>query len=239
MIEINLIPDVKRELLRAQRARSIVISGAILTSIVAAAVVVVMLVYIYGVQSLRHYTLDQDIKSQSSELSKVEDLSKILTIQNQLATMKDLNDKKQIDSRIFNVLSAVVPPEPNSVKLSRVTIDNTASKITLEGQTRAFDSMEVFKKTLDSAVIVYTDNNEQKSVKLADSLDAGDVSYGSNANNEKVIVFTLTFAYPAELFSPKTTNPVIKLSVNGNVTDSYLGVPRSIFTEPAKKEGGQ
>ena len=73
MIEINLIPDVKRELLRAQRARSIVISGAILTSIVAAAVVVVMLVYIYGVQSLRHYTLDQDIKSQSSELSKVED----------------------------------------------------------------------------------------------------------------------------------------------------------------------
>lgn len=104
MIEINLIPDVKRELLRAQRARSIVISGAILTSIVAAAVVVVMLVYIYGVQSLRHYTLDQDIKSQSSELSKVEDLSKILTIQNQLTTMKDLNDKKQIDSRIFNVL---------------------------------------------------------------------------------------------------------------------------------------
>ncbi len=237
MIEINLIPDVKRELLRAQRVRSIVISGAIVTSIVAAGVVIAMLVYIYGVQSLRHYTLDQDIKSQSSELSKVEDLSKILTIQNQLATMQNLNDKKQIDSRIFNVLSAVVPPEPNTVKISRVTIDNAASKITLEGQTRAFDSMEVFKKTLDSAVIVYAENNEEKTIKLVDSLDAGDISYGSNANNEKVIVFTLTFDYPTELFSPKTTNPVIKLSTNGNVTDSYLGIPRSIFAEPAKKEG--
>jgi len=237
MIEINLIPDVKQELLRAQRVRAVVISGAILTSIIAGGIIVLLLVYIYGFQSIRHYALDNDIKTQNQELSKVEDLSKILTIQNQLAVMSDLNSQKKVDSRIFEVLSAVVPPEPNTVQISQVNVDNEASTITLEGQTRAFDSMEVFKKTLESAIIVYTQDGQQQEVKLASSLDAGDVSYGSNANNEKVIVFTLTFEYPEQLFSSKISNMSIKLSVDGNVTDSYLGIPRSIFTERATETG--
>lgn len=233
MIEINLIPDVKQELLKAQRFRAVVISSAIVTGIVAIGAIVLLLVYIYGVQSLRHYSLDETIKTESTKLSKVEDLSKILTIQNQLATMKELSANKKIDSRIFDVLTAVVPPAPNAVQLSSVNVDNETSTITLEGQTRAFDSMEVFKKTLDSAVIVYTQDGEEKTVKLATSMDSGDVTYGSNANNEKVVVFLLKFEYPEELFSTIASTISIKLSVNGNVTDSYLGIPRSIFTQPA------
>lgn len=231
MIEINLIPDVKQELLRAQRVRAIVISSSILTAIIAGSLIVLLLVYIYGVQSIRHYALDEEIKKQDAQLSKVEDLSKILTIQNQLAKMNELNANKKIDSRVFDVLSAVVPP--NSVQISKVDVNNETSTITLEGQAIAFDKMEIFKKTLDSAMIVYTKDGEEQEVKLASTLDTGNISYGSNANNEKVIVFTLTFEYPEELFTPEISQLAIKLSVNGNVTDSYLGIPRSIFTTPA------
>lgn len=49
MIEINLIPDVKQELLKAQRTRSMVVSIAIISSIAAASVVVLLLVYIFVV----------------------------------------------------------------------------------------------------------------------------------------------------------------------------------------------
>ncbi len=233
MIEINLVPDVKQELLRAQSMRAAVISGAILTSIIAGAVVVVLALYVYGVQTVRSNFVSGEIKDQYKTLSEVKDLSKVLTIQNQLATMSELNGNKKIDSRIFSVVSAVVPPAPNEVQISEITINAADGLISFEGQTRAFDSMEVFKKTLDSAIVVYNDGSEEQSVKLASNLDTGEVTYGENATNEKVLMFTISFEYPEELFSSAIKDITVKLSVNGNVTDSYLGIPRSIFTERA------
>ena len=235
MIEINLIPDVKQELLRAQATRAAVISASIITSIVAGGVVVALLLYVFGVQAVRSTLVTNEINKQYAALSKVEDLSKILTIQKQLSSISTLNDSKRIDSRMFGVLSAVVPPAPNEVKISQININADESIITLEGQTRAYDSMEVFKKTLDSAMVVYKQDGEEKTVKLTDSLDAGDVSYGENAQGEKVLMFSISFTYPEELFAPTSEDVIIKLSVNGNVTDSYLGIPRSIFAERAKE----
>lgn len=239
MIEINLVPDVKQELLRAKRARSLVITGAIVTSIIAGSIVAILLIYIYGIQSIRHVTLDNDINKQNEQFVKVEDLSKILTIQNQLATISELNSQKKIDSRIFETLAAVVPPQPNSVQISRINIDNEASTITLEGQTATFDSMEVFQKTLNSALITYMKDEVPQETQLVKSLTMGDVAYGSNSSGEKVIIFALTFEYAEELFSPDISTIGIKLSLDGNVTDSYLGIPRSIYTSPAVKEGDQ
>ncbi|MGH7218580.1 MAG: hypothetical protein ACREGE_04020 [Candidatus Microsaccharimonas sp.] len=235
MIEINLVPDVKQELLRAQSMRAAVISGAILTSIIAGAVVVLLALYVYGVQTVRSGLVSDEIKTQYKTLSEVKDLSKVLTIQNQLAKMSELNDNKKIDSRIFSVVSAVVPPAPNEVQISQIDINSADGIISFEGQTRAYDSMEVFKKTLDSAIVVYQEDGQEQTVKLAATLDTSEVSYGENANGEKVLMFTISFEYPEELFSPAIKEVTIKLSVDGNVTDSYLGIPRSIFAERAKE----
>lgn len=155
MIEINLIPDVKQELLRAQRARTTVITFSIFTSIIAAGVLVVLALYVFGVQTVRSALLDSQISSGSSELSKVEDLSKILTIQNQLDKISTLNDNKNMDSRLFDMLSAVTPTGANKVQFSQINIDSENSSIRLEGQTNAYDSMEVFKKTVASGIIEY------------------------------------------------------------------------------------
>lgn len=236
MIEINLIPDVKRELLKAQRARTYVISGAIVTSIIAVGVVVLLLVYILAVQGIRETRLNDDITRENASLSEVKDLSKILTIQNQLATMSTLNAEKKVDSRIFDVVAAIVPPEPNSVAISGINLDADTKTITLEGQTRAFDSMEVFKKTIDNAIVEYTEDGNVTSVPLADKIDTGNISYGTDENNNKVVIFTISFTYPEQLFSTKNTGVTIKLSVNGNVTDSYIGIPRSVFATPAVKD---
>lgn len=233
MIEINLVPDVKQELIRAQRARAAVVSGAIITSIVAVSIMVLLIVYIISFQNIRHSNLDKDIVTKSGELAQVEDLPEMLTIQNQLSKIGDLNNSKKMNSRVFDMLEAVLPPAPNSVRISQVAVDNDKSTITLEGQTGAFDSMEVFKKTLESAVINYLEDGEGREVKLVTNLDIGEATFGSNANNEKVVVFMVTFEYPLELFSPTIPAISIKLNAGGNVTDSYLGIPRSIFTEPA------
>jgi len=238
MIEINLIPDVKRELLQAQRMRATVISVSIITSIAAAGVVVALLLYIYGVQNVRGFVLDNSIKDGNTELEKTEDLSKMLTIQNQLAKITEFNSQKVMSSRVFDTLSAVIPPAPNDVKVSLVSIDSTLGNIRIEGQTRGYDSMEVFKKTLDSGVIEYTDPNPVdggvKTDKLASAISIGEASYGEDSTGGRVLRFTLTFKYSDKLFSPDVPDITYKLRVDGNVTDSYLGIPKSIFTEKAK-----
>jgi Tfp pilus assembly protein PilN len=233
MIEINLIPDVKRELLKAQRTRTAVITGSITASIIAGALVAALVVYVYGVQTVRSAILDGQIKDGDAKLAKVEDLSKILTIQNQLGQISTLNSEKNIDSRLFDVLAAVIPPEPNNVSVSLVSIDAETETIRIEGQTRGYDSMEVFKKTLDSAIFDYQEDGETSSDKLASNISVSDTSYGENNDNQKVLRFVLTFTYSEKIFSPDVTNVLIKLSVNGNVTDSYLGIPKGIFTERA------
>src|SRR5665648_1216883 len=79
MISINLVPDVKQELIRAQRVRSAVISLAIVAGIIVIAVVVVLSVYVFAVQTVRSSLADNSIKSESKTLSDVPDLSDALT----------------------------------------------------------------------------------------------------------------------------------------------------------------
>src|SRR5690349_17088201 len=104
MIEINLVPDVKQELLKAQRVRASVISVAILVGIVAVGIVVALAMWVFAVQAARDVVADNTIKKQSQDLSKVEDVSNTLTIQNQLSKLSAMHDDKHIDSRIFDVL---------------------------------------------------------------------------------------------------------------------------------------
>lgn len=245
MIEINLIPDVKQELLRAQRTRSAVISISIFTSFIALGVVVLLLGYMYGVQWARGAYLDTQITDKGKELTKVDDLSQILTIQNQLATITKLNDSKNMSSRIFEVISAVTPPESNAVSFSQITVTPTVKssktskttstaggQIHLEGQTTGYDSMEVFKKIIGNTVFEYTIDGKKATTNLASNINTTDISYGEDAEGKKVLRFTLSFDYPTELLSPKASAISYKLNVNGNVTDSYLGIPR--FADRAK-----
>lgn len=238
MIQINLVPDVKQELLKAQRMRSMVVSISIITSIVSVAVVVVLLVYVYGIQFGRNVYLDNQIKNKSADLAKVEDLSRMVTIQNQLGKVSTLNEEKTVSSRVFDMLSAVLPPEPNSVKISQVDVNTDEKTIRLEGQTRGYDSMEVFKKTVASAVVQLPKEGDDAEaadpLTLASDINTTDVSFGEDTDGNKVLRFVMTFTYAEELFSTKVGVVSIKLNVNGNVTDSYLGLPKSIFAQPAK-----
>jgi hypothetical protein len=238
MIEINLVPDVKQELIRARMARSAVISGSIIAIIVAAGVVVVLSIYVFGVQTVRGAVADASIKSGSDKLASVNDLSKILTIQNQLTKMSSLNDNKKIDSRVFDLLQAIIPPSPNEVKVSSLVVDATAGTVMFQGQTPGYPSLEAFKKTIGAANVHFKDSGgTQTDVVLATNLSISNVSYGEDASGGKVLRFNVSFTYAPELFSPATVDPTIVLINGGNVTDSYVGIPKSIFTDRATDAG--
>lgn len=274
MIEINLIPDVKRELLRAQRMRNTVISISIITSIAAGAVVVLLALYVFGVQAARGAVLDNQVKNKSTELSQVEDLSKILTIQNQLASINDLSQKKLVSSRLFDMISAVTTTGNDQVSFSQISLSPTVEEATgaatgaddgtgtgpatgtgtdtgtsgpvggtilIEGQVSSYSGMEALKKTIENTSIVVTSTEEgvePQLIPIASNVSTTDMSYGEDSSGKRVVRFTISFEYAGELFASHGVSGVaFKRTINGNVTDSYLGIPR--FAERAKDvEGG-
>lgn len=238
MIEINLVPDVKQELIKAQRVRASVISIAILVGIVALGVVVMLAIWVFGVQTARNVITDNTIKSESQKLSGVEDISSTLTIQNQLSKLTQMHDSKHIDSRLFDILTTINPPEPNNVAITKLSLSSADSSITVQAQAvNGYPALEVFKKTIAATKFEYTRDGQSQSIPLATGISDSERSYGENAAGAKVLRFTLVFTYPQELFSRTVQNATIVAPTKSNATDSFLGVPQSLFTQRAASTG--
>lgn len=239
MIEINLVPDIKQELIQAQRVRSAVISVAIVIGIVAIIVVTLLAIYVFGVQTVRSALDDNGIKDGSAKLASVQDLSKTLTIQNQLTKISALDSQKKIDSRIFDLLHAIIPPAPNVVTISTLSLDSTTDTLTVEGQASDYTAVEVFKKTIDGAQVSFKNDQGSQKVTLASSVSISNTSWGEDSTGAKVLRFTLSFVYAPELLSPSSTNASIVVAPNGDAADSNLGLPSSIFAVRATDLGGK
>lgn len=242
MIELNLVPDVKQELIKAQRIRTAVISVTILVGIASVGIVVLLAVYLFGVQTVRNSFADSSIKAKTEELQKVNDISNTLTIQNQLSKLSVMHNQKHMTSRMFDVLTAINPPAPNTIVMSSVKVDTDTKTITIDGQAaNGFEAAELFKKTILSTSIGYRDQlEEQKTIPLTSEVATSDTSFGEDATGKKVLRFTMRFVYPDEFFARTSQEAVIIRPDRRNVTDSYLRIPQSLFSDRASDlEGGQ
>lgn len=229
MIEINLVPDVKQELLRAQRVRTTVISIAILAAIGFAAAVVLLSLYVFGAQTLRSALADGSIKDESKKLQDVQDLGKALSLQNQLSSITSIREKTTMDSRLFDVLTTVIP---ESTTISDISLDAEEKTITLQGETGGYNDLDALKKTILATKFEFREDGDSdiKSVPLATQIGDGDRSYGQDADGKRVLRFSISFAYPEELFSRSSLNGQVVAPTARNATDSKLSIPSSIFT---------
>lgn len=233
MIEINLVPDVKQELLKAQRIRTAVISVTIIVGIVSVGIVVLLAFYLFGVQTVRNNIADGQIAASMAKLNEVDDLSNTLTIQNQLSKLTDMHRNKNIDSRFFEILTAINPPKPNDIVVSAAKIDADTKTITIEGQaSNGYEAADLFKKTILSTKMSY-ENGEVQTVSLTKEVSTSDISYGEDAAGKKVLRFTMHFVYPEEIFARSSGDASIERPDRQNVTDSFLRIPQSLFSERA------
>jgi len=240
MIEINLVPDVKQELIKAQRVRTSVISIAILVGAAAIGIVIVLAIWVFGVQTARGLLVDSTIKDQSQKLSKVPDISNTLTVQNQLEKLPQLHESRHISSRTFRMLAAINPSAPNNISFDKASLDSANSTITISAQAEnAYPALETFKKTIAATNIQFTTNGVAGSVPLATNLNDSERSYGEDDSGKKVLRFTLTFTYPQELYAASSDNwKMDGPAVSTNATDSFRGVPQSLFREKASDSSG-
>lgn len=239
MIQINLIPDIKIAMVKARAQRIKVISISIAASLVSIAVVVLLALYTYGAQAIADTNLNKQIDEESSKLSSIKDISKILTIQNQLSAIPKINSQKTINSRIFDTIASVKKYSGDVVSYSSINIDTNLLNFAITGQVPSYASYEVFIKTLQNSYVQYktSETDEFQKKPFANSLNTGQSNLGQNSFGNNVLNFSVSFTYPNEVFDPNLQQVSIMVEKYGNVTDSYLGVPTSLFTKTNSSQG--
>lgn len=232
MIEINLIPNVKLEYLKANKQRRMVISISIITAIASVAIVVLLGFYAFGVQSIAGVLADNSIKSENEKLMNVEDLSKTLTIQKQLDGLSSQHDAKTVSSRLLDIISTTVPTGKNAITIDKITLNTSEKLIEIEGQApNGYEALEVFKKTIAQTKFGYTEEGEvQPDVNIASTIIDGERRYGEDSEGKNVLRFALSFVYSEQLFSKTSDDGTVIAPNKQNATDSAKGVPRSLFS---------
>ena len=147
MVQFNLLPDVKLEYVKAQRTKYLMTFISVVVSIVALTVFFVSLFVVNVVQKKTLSDLNSDVTSYSKKLKDTNDLSKILTVQNQLSTLTALHDGKPVTSRLFDYISQVTPSQAN---LNKLTLDYKQNTLSIGGTAPSLDAVSLYTDTLKS-----------------------------------------------------------------------------------------
>lgn len=154
MITLNLLPDVKKEFLKAQRAKAMWTSVSILVTVGAVGLTVLVAAWVYGAQNVHKSVLTGSIKSNEQKL-KDKQVDKYLTIQKQLSTISSLHSQKNDFSRLLGFLPSLNPAAPDTIGLTDLTVDTEAATIDFQGDAANYKSLTTFKDTLVNATVSY------------------------------------------------------------------------------------
>lgn len=239
MIQVNLIPDIKIQMIKARTERVKVISISIAASIISISIVIVLALYTYGAQALIDNNLNSKIDEETAKLNSVKDISKILTIQNQLSAITTINNQKNINSRIYDTIKSIKQSSGNTLSYTSISLDTTTQTFSIQGEVPGYSSYEELLKALQNSFVRYRDSKDGdfNKVPLASSLSSGQATFSKNSLGNTVLGFSLSFTYPKELFLPTKYDVSVIVEKYGNVTDSYLGVPTSLFVNTINQGG--
>ena len=151
--EINLVPEVKMQMIRAQKVRNLVLFICILVSAISVGIVLVL----FGIKSGQDIAMgsqDKRLEMMSEKLTGYEELSDLVTVQTQLSKLSEIADEKTVLSRVFGALGVMLSQGSDLVQLSDLRVDLETSTLRMEGQADAktaplidYRVLEAFKKS--------------------------------------------------------------------------------------------
>ena len=148
--EVNLVPDVKAQMLKQQHVRNIVFFVCLIIAGLSVGVVALFGLIKAG-QDITMATQDHDIEEWSKKIGESEQLSEFLTIQDQLGRISRIEENKHVMSRVFNILVTMQPTSNNDVvKFSELNVNLAESTLDFEGQAKAGDAGPINYRVLES-----------------------------------------------------------------------------------------
>lgn len=227
MIELNLLPDIKLEYLKSERQRRLVLTLSIL--ITAAAVLILVLLLLVDFAQKKHLSdINSDISSETSTLENKPDISKILTVQNQLESLTALHAAKpQASLLLTNYLDEVTP---TNVAINDLQIDFNAHTMTITGTADSIATINKYVDTLKFATYTTTDDstatNAFTDVVLSDFSTTG-------GNIAKPASYTINLSFDPTIFDITKS---VSLKVPSQVTTrSEIAQPGDLFQANSTK----
>lgn len=230
MIQLNLLPDVKKEFIQTQRLKRNIISGAILASFVAVGLIVLLALYVHVAQRVARNQLQGDIEKSESSLNSQQDLSKILTVQGALMQLPSLHDKKPISSRLFDYLKVLIP---NEVTLNKLEEDQAKSTMKLDGISTDYKSLNVFVDTLKNAKIA-TGAEDKRTEQQAFNKVTIVSANASNDTTRPGVSFSLSMEFNPAMFKASSENPKMEVP-NVNTGSGFTTKTNDVFGSGAKQ----
>lgn len=222
MIQLNLLPDVKMEYIRAQRARRLVFTVSILATIASVGLLLLLLT-VSGLQKKHLNDLSKDISSEGKQLQREPNISKILTVQNQLQSLTSLHSSKPAGARLFGYLNDVTPAKVN---ISDFKIDFTQQTATITGTSDSLSDVNKYADTLKFTTYTTSDNSSKTPAFSNIVLSSFSLNTGSQAASQAAN-YTITLSYDPAIFD---ITKDVKLLVPVLVTTrSQLDQPTDLF----------
>lgn len=241
MAQLNLLPDVKLQYIKARRQKRLVIGSSIIVSAVFFVIFAGLLFYVRFSQKNYMSDLTKDITAATSQLKQKQDLDKILTVQNQLNSLPALHDQKAISSRLFDYLGQLTP---NAATISDVELDMALSTLNIKGNADSLGTVNKFADTLK-----FTDyessGDSPASGKAFSNVVLASFQVAEGEKKGQSIRYELTFSFDPALFSNikgiaegQSQNEAVKLKIPNIIsTRSEIQKPGSLFV-PQEDEGG-
>lgn len=220
MIEFNLLPDVKIAYIKSRRTVRLVVLSAVSVTAVTMAGFLLLFLTVNVVQKRSLKNIDNDIAKNSKTLNEQPELSKILTIQNQLNTLPGLHSKKPVVTRFFGYIQQVTPSQTS---LARIDVDFMASTMSISGATDSLETVNKFVDTLKFTTYKETEGTDTKAFS--------DIVLSSYGRDDKGASFQVSLQYDPIIFSAASS---VTLTVPQLVTTrSEVEKPAALF-EPLK-----
>ena len=154
--EINLVPEIKDEMIKARQLRNLITFICIVV-ILASIGVVALLGTVVGGQQLALSGKDTMLKAMSNKINGYDDLGDFLTIRDQVEKLETISEEKKVFSRTFGILAAFLPTGQDRITISKLNVKLSDEYPTLyiEAQANAekapyidYNVLDAFKKSM-------------------------------------------------------------------------------------------
>lgn len=229
MIQFNLLPDIKLEYIKSRRTKRSVM--LIAGSVAAVALVIFILLFVsVGLQKQHLNNLSNDIKRDSKQLEGIEDIDRILTVQNQLNKLTELHEAKPVASRLKEYITLITPAQ---VSYADIEIDFVSSTMTFSGSADTIKTVNQFVDTLKFTKYRQIIDDKESSEETNAFTEVVLTSFGKD---EKGTSYDISFKFDPIIFSSQTK---VKLVVPNIITTrSAIERPSENLLQPLSNPSG-
>jgi len=211
MVQINLLPDVKKEYLGAQQSKHAFLIGAILASVVSLAILGLLFAYVQIAQPRHLSNLQSDIDSGIAQMKEVPDSVEMVTVQGALEQLPGLQDKKNITSRLFTYINGVTPRD---VSYAEVKLDLTTSTLSLRGDTTDYEQANVLANNLKSAQLTFTENDAENTIKPFTQVVFTNLGRAEQAQTTRNVSFQVDMQVDLTLFRETVSGSKLRVDAD-------------------------